>query len=143
MVIEQLKGEVKMIKTLLDGYKSEIGEEVLTEAHILALEKAILQNDIIFFVAKYEQEYIAMCSISKTFSTFNCKYSGVFEDFYVVPKYRKQGIAKRLVEFVFDYCSKNYIYSLWVGCADCDVEMYKHLGFEIPLGNLLTWSSEF
>ncbi|NLY47223.1 MAG: GNAT family N-acetyltransferase, partial [Tissierella sp.] len=58
------------------------------------------------------------------------------------PKYRKYGIAKRLTEFVLNYCSENNIYSLWVGCADCDVEMYKYLGFEIPLGNLLTWASE-
>jgi hypothetical protein len=26
---------------------------------------------------------------------------------------------------------------LTVGCADCDVKMYKSLGFSIPLGNLL------
>jgi hypothetical protein len=26
-----------------------------------------------------------------------------------------------------------------VGCADCDVEMYKALGFCIPLGNMLAY----
>lgn len=142
MIIEQLKGDFKMIKTLLNEYKNEIGEEQLMEEHFIALEKAILNKEIVFFVAKQGQEIIAMCSISKTFSTFRCNYSGVFEDFYVIPQYRKQGIAKRLTEFVFNYCSKNNIYSLWVGCADCDVEMYKYLGFKIPLGNLLTWSTE-
>ena len=99
MVIEQLKSDVKMIRTLLNGYKNEIGEKQLTEEHLMALEKAILGKDIDFFVVKQEQEIIAMCSISKTFSTFSCNYSGVFEDFYVVPKYKKQGIAKALAEF--------------------------------------------
>ena len=140
IVIEQLEEEVRIIKTLLDDYKAEIGEEALTEGQFSVLEKAILQKDIIFFVVKDEKALITMCSVSKTFSTFSCNYSGVFEDFYIVPEYRKRGIAKRLTEFVFDYCSKNTISSLWVGCADCDLEMYKHLGFNIPLGNLLTWS---
>ena len=30
--------------------------------------------------------------------------------------------------------------SLTVGCADCDVEMYKAIGFVIPLGNMLAFS---
>jgi len=28
---------------------------------------------------------------------------------------------------------------LAVGCADCDVKIYKSLGFSIPLGNLLAY----
>jgi len=29
---------------------------------------------------------------------------------------------------------------LTVGCADCDVEMYRSLGFDIPLGNMLAFA---
>lgn len=45
MVIEQLKGEVKMIKTLLDGYKSEIGEEVLP-LNVSKMTKAQLDAEL-------------------------------------------------------------------------------------------------
>ena len=31
--------------------------------------------------------------------------------------------------------------SLSVGCADCDVGMYKPIGFNIPLGNLLAFGN--
>ena len=32
--------------------------------------------------------------------------------------------------------------SLSVGCADCDLEMYKSIGFRIPLGNMLAYIAE-
>ena len=36
---------------------------------------------------------------------------------------------------------KKGVKSIWVGCSDVDVEMYKHLGFNVTLGNLLAWNN--
>lgn len=141
MLFEKIEGNVSVIKPLMDGYKRTIEEEPLTEEQYAALEKAIRDNRIHFFIAK-EDEVVAMCSVSATFSTFTCSAGGIFEDFYILPEYRKTGLARRLTEYVFDWCKQNSIMSLWVGSADCDVEMYRKLGFEIPLGNLLAWSAE-
>ena len=142
MVIEQLKNGVETIALLMKGYKKDIGEEELSAGQLEALEKAISNGDITFFTAKSEGKAVAMCSVTRTFSTFSCAYSGVFEDFYISPQYRGSGLARLLTAHVFDYCRQSGILSLWVGSADCDVEMYKKLGFEIPLGNLLTWSAD-
>ncbi len=142
MIIEQLKESVDSIKPLVSSYKSAIGEDKLTSEQFERLKKAVSNDNIIFFVAKSENEIVAMCSVTKTFSTFSCNYSGVFEDFYIAPKYRKNGLARKMTDFVFNYCQRNDIFSLWVGCADCDTKMYQHLGFETPLGNLLTWSAK-
>ena len=60
--------------------------------------------------------------------------SGVFEDFYIRPAYRHQGTARRLVAFAY---RESGVSSLTVGCADCDVRMYRALGFTAALGNLL------
>ncbi|BCN30842.1 GNAT family N-acetyltransferase [Anaeromicropila herbilytica] len=140
MIIEQLKDNIDIIKPLIDNYKNSIHEDKLTAVQLESLSVAISLEDIVFFVAKIEDTAVAMCSVTRTFSTFSCSYSGVFEDFYIIPEYRKKGLAKKMTTYIFDYCKQNSISSLWVGCADCDVEMYKHLGFEIPLGNLRTWS---
>ena len=68
------------------------------------------------------------------FSTFDYSASGVFEDFFILPEYRHRGIARKLVEYAY---RESGVSSMTVGCADCDLEMYKALGFTIPLGNLL------
>lgn len=34
----------------------------------------------------------------------------------------------------------NGVTSLWVGCIEGDVPMYRALGFDMPLGSLLTWN---
>lgn len=142
MTIELLKNNIDCMQPLLAAYKKAIGEEPLSGEQMNALQKAITQGHILFFVAKEDGEAAAMCSITKTFSTYCCQYSAIFEDFYILPNYRKNGLARELTRFVFDYCQKNGIGSLWVGCADCDVAMYRHLGFTIPLGNLLAWSAD-
>ncbi len=139
---EVVTSDTSVIKSLMEQYKKSIGETPLDDNQYEAIYKAICDKSIYFFVAKDNEEIVGMCSVSKTFSTFTCNYSGVFEDFYVVPKYRKKGIARELTKYVFEWCKENEVLSLWVGCADCDIEMYKSLGFEIPLGNLLAWATD-
>lgn len=120
------------------AYKQSINEEMPDQLDFERLQKAISYGQIEFFVVEENNALIAMCSTSKTFSTFNYRASGVFEDFYVLPEYRHQGIAKRLVKYAYD---NSEISSLAVGCANCDVEMYKALGFCIQLGNLLAYDN--
>ena len=60
----------------------------------------------------------------------------MFEDFYIRPEYRHQGIARALARFAF---AESGVSSLTVGCADCDLPMYRSLGFTVPLGNLLAY----
>lgn len=125
---------------LENGYKHEVGEAFLDAIQQDALENAIEKREIYFFVAKRKTRVIGMCSVCKTFSTFNCKDGGIFEDFYIEPVFRHKGVARLLVNQVFKWCKSQNIVSLWVGCSEADIDMYKSLGFEIPLGNLLTWS---
>ena len=75
-----------------------------------------------------------MCSVAKCFSTFACADIGIFEDFYIEPVFREIGIARLLVQAVQDWCGNNNIPSLSVSCAPCDEQMYRHLGFDLPLG---------
>ena len=138
-MIKEFSGNFAELFELLADYKKSIGEELLNKEQLNKLELAINSGEITFFVCYKSDKLAGMCSISRTFSTFNCEYSGVFEDFYVRPEFRGQNIAKSLVEFVFKYCDEHNIATLWVGCSKYDVEMYKHLGFKYPLGNLLTW----
>lgn len=118
------------------AYKNDIGEESPSANARERLSKAIEAGKIEFYGAWDESKLVGCCSITKGFSTFNYAAAGVFEDFYIIPKYRHRGIAGALVRFAFE---KSGIESMTVGCADCDLEMYRALGFSVKFGNLLAF----
>ena len=117
-------------------YKEEIGEDAPGEAEKERLVKAIEAGRIFFFGAFDGGSLVGCCSVTVGFSTFNYMASGVFEDFFILPEYRHQGTARRLVRFAR---RESGVSSLTVGCADCDAPMYQALGFSVPLGNLLAF----
>ena len=63
----------------------------------------------------------------------------MFEDFYIVPAWRHRGIARELLRFAY---RESGVSTMSVGSADCDEEMYRALGFAIPLGRLLAFDAE-
>ena len=127
------------LKSLQKDYKVAIGEDVPSETELESLRKAIEHGYIQFYGCICDESLVACCSICVTYSTFNYDKSGVFEDFYIKPEYRHKGIARKLVTYAFE-CSE--VSALTVGCADCDVEMYQAIGFQIPLGNMLAYGTE-
>lgn len=129
--------ETDALWELQKQYKAEIGEEEPDSEAKARLSDAIDKGTICFYGVWNETALIGCCSVTVGFSTFDYLPGGVFEDFYIRPEYRHQGIARQLVQFAYHECG---VSSLTVGCADCDVTMYQSLGFSIPLGNLLAFS---
>ncbi len=134
--------DLDSIIVILKEYKKSICEEPLTHEQLSALETAIADETILFFLAGLDGDTIGICSATIGFSTFRCARMGVFEDFYITPDYEKIDVAQKLAHYVFQEMEEMDITSLWVGCADIDVQKYQNLGFNIGLGNLLTWSPE-
>ena len=119
---------------LQNGFKKEIGEEVLTEEQQGQLQEAVKEGKITFLIARRGCRAVGMCSVAKVFSTFSCSDTGVYEDFYIEPAFRGKGIARKLAEAAQSWCRDNGISSLTVCCATCDEKMYQALGFDIGLG---------
>ena len=128
--------EINALWDLQIQYKAEIGEDVPGAEEKERLADAVDKGRILFYGAWHENTLIGCCSVTVGFSTFDYMPSGVFEDFYICPAWRHQGIARQLVRFAY---RESGVSSLTVGCADCDVQMYQALGFSIPLGNLLAF----
>ena len=128
--------QIDQLWELQKAYKEEIGETQPGEQDQPRLLNAIEKGHIIFYGVWNGSILIGCCSVTVGFSTFDYTPSGVFEDFYIRPEYRHQGIARKLVQYAYQNSGVN---SLTVGCADCDVEMYRSLGFCISLGNLLAF----
>lgn len=122
------------LKKLENGFKKDIEEELLTEEKQKQLQQAIKEGKVTFFIAKRGYRAIGMCSVVKHFSTFACTDTGVFEDFYVEPVFRKKGIARMLAQAAQSWSCEQGLASLTVCCAPCDEQMYQSLGFDAPLG---------
>ncbi|MFQ6964122.1 MAG: N-acetyltransferase family protein [Oscillospiraceae bacterium] len=89
---------------------------------------------ITFFLALCGDHAVGMCSTAKCFSTFACTDTGVFEDFYMEPEFRRKGIAHMLAQAAQKWSRENGLASMTVTCAPCDEGMYQALGFELRLG---------
>lgn len=123
---------------LMNLYKEAIGEAGISASDYEKVALAMAKGSIRFYGVFDNERLIASCSVSEGFSTFALEAFGVFEDFFVHSEYRGKGVAKKLCDYMFAEERKNGITSVWVGCADCDIDMYLHLGFKLKLGNLLT-----
>ena len=124
----------RQFKTLENGFLREIGEPPATKEKQERLARAIRDGKITFFVAKHGHRAVGMCSVAKCFSTFACTCIGVFDDFYIVPAFRKKGIARMLARAAQRWSEENDLASLTVTCAPCDEGMYQALGFAVHLG---------
>lgn len=128
--------ELHLLKPLHTAYKREIGEDAPSEADFERLVAALEAGSIHFYGCMDQGMPVGCCSVSTTFSTFCYAAAGVFEDFYILPEYRHRGIARKLVALA---ARESGVRSLTVGCADCDVDLYKALGFAEKLGNLMAF----
>lgn len=124
------------LKVLMLSYKKSVGEPEFSDHQFEDLVNAIESGHIEFFVVEKEGSLIAMCSIARFYSTFNFTKSAIFEDFFVKKDYRGKGIARKLINHVFDTCSEKGVDSVLVGSAEVDQDMYRSLGFSNALGKL-------
>lgn len=127
------------LKKLENGFLKEIGEAPSTEEKQEQLAQAVRDGKITFFMAKRGYRAVGMCSVSKCFSTFACTDTGVFDDFYIEPLFRKKGIARKLSQAAQQWCRDNGLASLTVTCAPCDEGMYQALGFDAHLGRTFAY----
>lgn len=127
---------IDLLWELQKQYKAEIGEDIPNDISKKRLKDAIRKGEILFFGAWAGALLVGCCSITVGFSTFDYMPSGTFEDFFICPDFRHKGIARQLVQFAY---RSSAISSMTVACAQCDIQMYKSLGFSIQLGNLFAF----
>ena len=128
------------LKKLENGFLKEIDEQMLTEEKQEKLQQAIRDGKITFFMAKRGYRAVGMCSVAKCFSTFACSDTGVFDDFYIEPAFRRKGAARKLAQAAQQWCSDNTVSSLTVCCSPCDEGMYRALGFDVRLGSTFAYT---
>lgn len=129
--------DIARLPELENSFRAEIGEAPLDDAAADRLTQAVREGKIVFFLARRGERAVGMCSVAPGFSTFSCGTVAAFDDFFVDPALRRQGVARLLARAAQDWCAQRGVASLTVCCAPCDEEMYRALGFDLPLGRSL------
>lgn len=142
ITVERLKDASDwQLQKLENSFLAEIGEEILTDEKKERLREAIEKERILFFLARCGHRAVGMCSVAVSFSTFTCESVGTFDDFFVEPVFRGQGVARKLAKAAQEWSVQNDIASLTVCCSQGDEAMYQALGFEVPLGKTFSYTS--
>ena len=129
--------EIDVLWELQQLYKAEIGENAPDMGDKARLAAALAAGAIRFYGAWDGPALVGCCSVTVGFSTFDYRPSGVFEDFYIRPTHRHTGVARALVYLARE---DSGVSTLTVGAADCDLPLYRALGFTLRLGNLLAYA---
>ncbi len=58
-------------------------------------------------------------------------YLGIVEDVIVSPNFRKQGIGKTIMNFLFNVAKTEGCYKVALNCREDDVKFYKNCNYEI------------
>ena len=127
---------------LESGFRAAVGEEPLDDGQQERLLAAIDAGEITFFVARRLNRPVGICSVSCCFSTFACRKTALFDDFFVEPAFRGQGIARKLARAAQAWCREQGCASLLVGCSPGDLPLYRALGFTDELGTMLAAMTE-
>lgn len=122
------------LRRLESSFRQAVGEPVLTKEQQARLAQAVRDGILTVFLAKRGYRAVGLCSVARCFSTFGCADTGVFDDFYIEPVFRRQGIARMLAQAAQDWARVQGLSSLIVCCAPCDEGMYQALGFSARLG---------
>ena len=126
--------DYRMLSTLLNSFRSEVGQQPPTTEEWHRLRDAIEEDYIRYFIAYLDDAPVGLCSLCPYYSSIRSCPSAVFEDFYVRPEARSQGIARVLVKYAADTVRSWGGRAMSVTCPPDDEAMYHALGFSDDLG---------
>ncbi len=132
------KKDYRTLSLLLNGFKQAVDEPALTHLEWSALRIGIEEDRITYYIAWQKGRAVGLFSLCRTFSSYKCAAGGIFEDFYILPEVRGTGVARALVQHAVGVVRSWGGRTLTVTCAECDMEMYRALGFSSAIGQTLS-----
>ena len=113
------------------NYFTRTPQKISFEEFKNQLNKCLSQNTKIF-VVEYNNIIIGTLKLLIEYKLHNnFKNIGHVEDFIIDEKYRKQGLGKKLMDYLIDISKKNNCYKVVLNCNDDVIKFYKKNNFKI------------
>ena len=94
----------------------------------------ISNPNYLYLIAETKTESIGFISFHTQHLLHHSGIVGEIQEFYLVPDKRGQGIGRKLVEKIFEFCDENNIISIEVSTSKKRVDniaVYENLGFKL------------
>ncbi len=94
----------------------------------------ISNPNYLYLIAENKTESIGFLSFHTQHLLHHSGIVGEIQEFYLVPDKRGQGIGRKLVEKIFEFCDENNIISIEVSTSKKRVDniaVYENLGFKL------------
>ncbi|WP_028773807.1 GNAT family N-acetyltransferase [Shewanella waksmanii] len=89
--------DLKLLAPLFDDYRCSLGQPSHPELSQQFISARLSENDSVIFLAFVEQQLVGFIQLYPSFSFLLLKPLWYFDDLYVDPGFRGQGIAKQLI----------------------------------------------
>jgi GNAT superfamily N-acetyltransferase len=112
---------------------NEIEKVQLNNNLNLYFEKHIMENDFIGIIGEYNGEIISVAYLAISEKPANPNFingkTGTLLNVYTYPKYRKNGIATKLIKEIINEAKKLDIKRIDLMATEAGYNLYKNLGF--------------
>ncbi|AGL03457.1 acetyltransferase [Desulfoscipio gibsoniae DSM 7213] len=144
-----VKGSIEVIEKMVLLHLALFEEldklKPLQEEHLIEtstkeyLQKALSNNEFISYIAETNSETVSICGISlfkgPPYSENSQGIEGYILSMYTVPKYRGNGLAKRLLGNCIEISKKSGVKRIWVHASEDGKHLYKKMGFTYTMKN--------
>ena len=135
MIVQRfVEEDLKQIAKLFDEYRSFYNQSSDIQAATQFLEARLLNDESIIFVAKRENKCVGFVQLYPTFSSVAMKRAYILNDLYVTENYRRDGVARMLMEQTFQFAKKHdaRFITLETGILNTRAQaLYEEMGMEI------------
>ena len=106
-IIRANKNHIKDVSVLFDLYRQFYKYQKDLNNSKNYLHKRIINNESIIFIGTENEKIIAFVQLYETFDSLNLSKKLVLYDLYVLEKYRKLGIGRKLMNKSKDFAKNN------------------------------------
>lgn len=134
-LVQATEEHLEVVSSLFDQYR----QFYLQDKNLMAARRFIKQrlenNDSIIFLAMDdEHKGMGFTQLFPSFSSVGMQRTYILNDLFVAPEYRKQGVAKALMNTAKGFATKNEAMAIKLATAKSNIAakaLYEELGYSL------------
>lgn len=108
-IIKASKEHIDELEYIFSQYQIFYNQEPDSKKNLQFLKNVITKEEAIFHIAYINKNIGGFTGIYFSYSSVSAEKIAIINDLFVLPKYRKQGIGKKMMKHAIDYLSNSEI----------------------------------
>ncbi|KAB1157785.1 GNAT family N-acetyltransferase [Flavobacterium luteum] len=124
--------DLNELAQLFADYRVFYGQDFELEKTRSFIQQRLESKDSIIFIAIQSDTILGFSQLYPSFTTIGVQEIWILNDLFIKPKFRQNGVAKMLIEYILDYCKDTNRKKVILSTAynnDKAQRLYEKLGF--------------